>query len=197
MLLQPVFQEKNVCDSFSTIPPRKTVLIWITFLHFQIDNIITVLDFSGRIDHILSQINTLHKAVNFLDSINLFLLTKNSLSWLLQPGQHRIHIPDRFVAEQLWCSHVPVGSRCRVTTSGLKWDLGESSSPHELDRVILHSINEFCFFSCIADNSICEFGGMVSSSNTYASTIVQIKCDTFLFWSMCTDNDSNSENDYE
>lgn len=91
----------------------------------QIVNVITVLDMSGRIDHILSEINTLHKAANFLNGINLFLLTKNSLSWVLHPGQHSIKIPDRFVAEQFWCSYVPVGSRCRVTTSGLKWDLGE------------------------------------------------------------------------
>lgn len=129
MTLQSVFQEKNVCGSFSTILSQKDeALIFRISFDFQIDNIITVLDFSGRIDHILSQINTLHKAVNFLDCINLFLLTKNSLSWLLQPGQHRIHIPERFVAEELWCSHVPVGSRCRVTTSGLKWDLGEFES---------------------------------------------------------------------
>lgn len=38
---------------------------------------------------------------------------------------------------------------------------------------------------------------MISSSNTYASTIVQIKCDKYLFWSMATDNDASNENDYE
>lgn len=94
---------------------------------FQIVNIFTVLDFSGRIDHILSQINTLHKAADLVIGIDLYLLTKNSVSWLLQPGQHCIRIPDRFVADKYWCSHVPVGSRCCVTTSGLKWDLGEQN----------------------------------------------------------------------
>lgn len=83
---------------------------------------------SGRIDHILSQINTLHKAANFLVGIDLYLLTKSSLSWLLPAGQHNIRIPDRFVAEQFWCSYVPVGNPCRVTTSGLKWDLGRSDN---------------------------------------------------------------------
>lgn len=97
----------------------------ILLLEFQIVNVLTVLDFSGRIDHILSQINTLHKVGSFSSSINCFLLTKNSLAWLLQPGQHTIQIPDRFVTEEYWCSYVPIGSRCRVTTNGLKWDLGE------------------------------------------------------------------------
>lgn len=49
----------------------------------------------------------------------------------------------------------------------------------------------------IADNTVCEFGGVVSSSNTYANTNVRIECDKFLFWSMATENDSSNENDYE
>lgn len=101
------------------------IIMSIFSVNFQILNVITVLDYSGRVDHILSQINTLHKAANFLNDTNLFLLTRNSLAWLLHPGQHTIQIPDRFVAEQYWCSYVPVGDRCCVTTNGLKWDLGK------------------------------------------------------------------------
>lgn len=193
MTLQPIFHDKNVyiaklhflfrhCQSFQTGFPFDS----------QIVNILTVLDFSGRIDHILSQINTLHKAIDLIKGTNLYLLTKNSLSWLLQPGQHCIRIPDRFVADQYWCSHVPVGNRCFVTTNGLKWDLGEWDFKQLGCGSRLMSTVRF-----IADNTICEFGGMVSSSNTYASTIVRIKCDKCLFWSMATDNDASNENDYE
>lgn len=89
----------------------------------QIRQVITVLDHSGRIDHILSQINTLHKADRFLRGIDVFLMTRNSLSWILRPGSHLIRVPERFVQQEYWCSYAPIGSPTKVTTKGLKYDL--------------------------------------------------------------------------
>lgn len=86
----------------------------------QIENVLIFTDFSGRIDHTISQINTLFKMK--LDK--LYLLSNNTLAWLLLPGKHRISVPQRFVEEQIWCAHIPIGSSCCVTTRGLKWDLG-------------------------------------------------------------------------
>lgn len=89
----------------------------------QIKQVITVLDHSGRIDHILSQINTLHTAERFLNGVDVYLMTKNSLSWILRPGCHRIRVPERFIQQNYWCSYIPVGHPTKVTTDGLKYDL--------------------------------------------------------------------------
>lgn len=79
---------------------------------------------SGRIDHIMAHINTLYKAHNFLKNKDIYVLSKNSIAWMLAPGKHSILIPKLFVEKEYWCAYVPIGSQCIVTTSGLKWDLG-------------------------------------------------------------------------
>lgn len=107
---------------------------------FQIKKVLTVMDFSGRIDHILSQINTLFKACDFLRGIDVYLMTKNCLSWLLCPGQHHIIIPEKFVNAQLWCSFIPVGSSTKVTTEGLKWNLCEYLFTHQIVLFFRHLI---------------------------------------------------------
>lgn len=76
-------------------------------------------DFSGRIDQAMSQINTL-----FTQSGEIYLMTHDTLAWILRPGVHRLAIPEHFVEGQFWCSYIPVGSACQVTTRGLKYDLG-------------------------------------------------------------------------
>lgn len=83
------------------------------------------MEFSGRIDHILSQINTLFKANNFLKDVDVYLMTKNSLCWILAPGAHVTTVPEIFVKEQRWCSYVPVGAKTNVSTTGFKWDLSK------------------------------------------------------------------------
>lgn len=94
-------------------------------LVFQIDFVINIMEFSGRIDHILSQVNTLYKAHSFLRGIDVYLMTKNSLAWLLTPGKHTFNVQPEYVREQRWCSYVPFSGKTLVTTVGLKWDLSE------------------------------------------------------------------------
>lgn len=76
-------------------------------------------DYSGRIDQLMSQINALYKN----QTTELYLMSHNTLAWVLRPGTHRLTIPDNLVEEQIWCSYIPFGSACRVTTHGLKYDL--------------------------------------------------------------------------
>lgn len=129
------------CTNQSDKPSQiEHILINSSILLSQICHVLTVMDYSGRIDHILAQINSLYKASNFLVGVNVFLLTKNSLSWLLQPGQHHIQIPHQFVHDQRWCSLIPVGNPCRVSTTGLKWDMGE------YDLVLAQYIRHFHLF---------------------------------------------------
>lgn len=79
-------------------------------------------DFGGRIDHTLSQIDTLFKR-HVPDHVNVYLRSHHTLAWLLLPGQHEILVPHEFVTKQFWCSYVAINGNCNVTTNGLKWDL--------------------------------------------------------------------------
>lgn len=124
----------------------------------ELKNVIAVCDTSGRMDQIAANINTLFKMQQKPPefSLPLFILSANSLSWLLCEGQHRISIPKE--VHQMWCALIPLEPTV-VTTTGLKWNL---------------------------TNDVMKFGGMVSTSNTYDAEIdvVTIKTDKPLLWSM-------------
>lgn len=129
----------------------------------QIDEVIVVCQTSGRLDQIMGNINTMFlcKERKLLPTTtNLYLMSDDSLSWLLFPGTHTIEIPEHVRKHKKpWCSLVPVGEKCEsVTTSGLKWNL---------------------------DNASLNFGAIVSSSNTYnGSPTVTITCSNTILWSM-------------
>uniref|UniRef100_A0A1I8NHF1 Thiamine pyrophosphokinase n=1 Tax=Musca domestica TaxID=7370 RepID=A0A1I8NHF1_MUSDO len=122
----------------------------------KLRDIIVLHDTSGRFDQIMSNINTLFTRND--DFCNIYLLGSCSLTWLLRPGKHSIVIPPHLVEEQRWCSLLPIGHEAtNVTTKGLKWNLKNSPS---------------------------YFGGLVSTSNTYASTHIEIETNSTLVWSM-------------
>lgn len=97
--------------------------LYLNCLHWplQIEKVLIISEHSGRIDQILSQINMLHK--NQLGE--LYLLSHDTLAWILRPGVHHLQVPEQFVTEQIWCSYIPFCSACRVTTRGLKYDLSK------------------------------------------------------------------------
>ncbi|KAL7730049.1 hypothetical protein ACLKA6_009336 [Drosophila palustris] len=131
-VLQPVMQQRKVHD--------------VVVFH----------DSSGRLDQVMANINTLYKMQK--DNCNVYLLSGDSITWLLRPGKHTIQVPLDLVAKQRWCSLMPVGSTSHnVTTTGLKWNLYHAQM---------------------------EFGGMVSTSNTYSTEFVQVQTDGNLIWSM-------------
>lgn len=138
----------------------KTLRVLEPFIEeLKLDFVISVCEDSGRIDHILGNINTLF--MNLLKPPEIlrpvYILSSGSLTWLLSSGQHTIHIPENF--RQYWCSLVPIGSRATATTTGLKWNL---------------------------NNEIMEFGRIVSTSNKYdgKSDEVTVLNDCPLLWSM-------------
>uniref|UniRef100_A0AAG5CQ72 Thiamin pyrophosphokinase thiamin-binding domain-containing protein n=1 Tax=Anopheles atroparvus TaxID=41427 RepID=A0AAG5CQ72_ANOAO len=128
--------------------------------HAGITRVLALCESSGRLDQIMANINTLFLAETILPGAGVFLRSSNSLSWLLRPGDHNIDIPQRLVMDKLWCSLVPIGQPCKCTTEGLKWNL-DGTRP-------------------------LQFGSIVSTSNTYASTRVRIVTDGSLLWSMGT-----------
>lgn len=83
--------------------------------------VLILTEHSGRIDHMMAQINSLHK----IHWGELFLMSHDTLAWILRPGVHRFTIPEQFVENQVWCSYIPMGSAAQVTTKGLKYDLSK------------------------------------------------------------------------
>ncbi|EDV94855.1 GH23105 [Drosophila grimshawi] len=122
----------------------------------KVTDVVVFHDCSGRLDQVMANLNTLYKKQN--DSCNVYLLSSDSITWLLRPGKHTIQVPLDLVTSQRWCSLMPLGSTAHnVTTQGLKWNLY---------------------------NAQMEFGGMVSTSNTYSTEFVQVETDSNLIWSM-------------
>ncbi|CAG9795137.1 unnamed protein product [Diatraea saccharalis] len=136
---------------------------WCKLNNLEIDHVITICQSSGRLDHIMGNIQTLFLAKEKLLlglKTRLYLVTDDSISWLLQPGDHIIKIPEQSqVNKRAWCSLIPVGETCsRITTSGLKWNLESQSL---------------------------KFGEIVSTSNTFdGSEHVTVKCSNTVLWSM-------------
>lgn len=102
-------------------------------LLFQIDTVVALVDTSGRLDQIVANINTLFKARCIMPDVKVIQMASNSLTWLLAEGTHQIHIPQLLRKHDDWCALIPVGNPCRVTTTGLKWNLGKIISSYKVD----------------------------------------------------------------
>lgn len=88
----------------------------------KIRDVVVFHDCSGRLDQVMANLNTLYKVQK--DNCNVYLLSGDSITWLLRPGKHTIQVPLDLVTSQRWCSLMPVGSTAHnVTTQGLKWNL--------------------------------------------------------------------------
>lgn len=85
---------------------------------------VVLVDTSGRFDQIVANVNTLFKAREIIPDVKVIQLASNSLTWLLTEGTHLIHIPQVLRKNSEWCALIPFGGSCRVTTNGLKWNLG-------------------------------------------------------------------------
>lgn len=129
-----------------------------------VKTIYVITEYSSRLDHIMGNLNTLCKAPKiFQYPLKICLLSSCvssiSLTWYIEPKiRHEIPIPQIFREKQSPCGLIPIGSAAYVTTSGLKWNL---------------------------NNKKIEFGGLVSTSNTYdGSPMVTIETDSALLWTM-------------
>lgn len=129
----------------------------------KLECVIAICETSGRIDQILANVQTLYLNHRDPHSCVVYILSSQSLSWLLLPGDNEIHIPDHF--RDYWCSLVPFQHSTIATTSGLRWNLNET---------------------------ILEFGGIVSTSNKYefnSTKNVCVSTNKPLLWSMGFSND--------
>jgi thiamine pyrophosphokinase len=101
----------------------------------------------GRVDQGFSQIHHLYMAENdpHLLKGRIYLLSEQSLSFVLANGQNLIHIEPGYFAENVGI--IPVLGRTLISTKGLEWDV--ESWPT-------------------------EFGGQVSTSNHIRSDLIQV-----------------------
>nr|XP_054751529.1 thiamin pyrophosphokinase 1-like [Lytechinus pictus] len=123
----------------------------------KVDSIMVFGAFGGRLDQTLANINTLFIASTITD-LPVYLLGDGSLCCLLLPGRHRIKVNTGI--EDKWCGLIPIGAECkRVSTTGLKWNL---------------------------ENQSMKFGGLVSTSNSYAPDAQEVTVSTEqpLLWTM-------------
>ncbi|XP_026737262.1 thiamin pyrophosphokinase 1 isoform X2 [Trichoplusia ni] len=129
----------------------------------EIENVVTFAQNSGRLDQVLGNIQTLFLARDKLliaPKIKIYLISDDSISWLLSPGEHVILISEEVrKSKRVWCSLVPIGEACeRVTSTGLKWNL---------------------------DHQRLKYGDLVSTSNRFdGSDKVTVNCSHTLLWSM-------------
>lgn len=125
----------------------------------DVRTVVVVCETSGRLDQIMANINTLHKAQKFSSAERILLLCGNSLSFLLQPGHHTIHIPATLAEKQDWCALIPFREATLLRTMGLKWNITDQ---------------------------LLQFGSQISTSNTYAANtrMVEVLTDKPVLWSM-------------
>lgn len=133
--------------------------IFLKEKNIPIDTLIVLDDSSGRFDQIMANINTLFLARTIVPTLKIIKVANDSFTWLLTEGEHLIHVPESIYKSGEWCSLVPIGHPCVVTTTGLKWNLNSTKM---------------------------AFGQLVSTSNTYSGeSTVYVKTDNVLVWSMC------------
>jgi len=123
----------------------------------KVECVVSIVENSGRLDHIMSNINTLLIGADILN-VPLYQLSSDSVSWVLKPGQHKIHI-EKPTANQ-WCGLIPIGKPALITTSGLKWNMV---------------------------NQKLEFGGLISSSNQFTdAAVVTVETDGPILFTMAS-----------
>ncbi|XP_032456322.1 thiamin pyrophosphokinase 1 [Nasonia vitripennis] len=127
--------------------------------NIKLNGIHVLAETSGRLDQIVSNINTLYKSHKLFNDVPVIQIAGESLTWLLKPGVHKIIIPEEIVKSKTWCALIPFGNaNSCVSTTGLKWNL-----------------NKTCM----------KFGELVSTSNTYdGHPEVTVDTNVNLVWCM-------------
>ena len=86
----------------------------------SLEHILCLVSESDRVDHVLSNINTLLTSkTDFPSHVNICLLSPDSCTFLLSPGHTLIDLETFGFPKPEWCCLLPIQSPAVVTTSGL------------------------------------------------------------------------------
>lgn len=88
--------------------------------HVNIDQIYIFCDFSGRLDHAISNLSSLYTPC--LDRARAYIVSEESITFLLRSGRNLIKIDNEFRLGK-YCGFFPLGAPSRVTTRGFKWNV--------------------------------------------------------------------------
>jgi len=115
--------------------------------------ILAFVENTGRFDHIMANIQTLFLAEEIpeVKDIPVYLVSSQSVTWLLAPGQHTIRLGKRDLSGS-HCGLIPMAGDARVWSSGLQWNLCE--------------------------DSVLQFGGLVSTSNAFEPGCEEVRIRT-------------------
>jgi len=87
----------------------------------SIDNILCLIGESDRVDHVLSNLNTLLSSKTYFPThISVALVSNESCSWMLSPGQTSIELETFDYKKPHWCCLLPIQCPAVVSTTGLK-----------------------------------------------------------------------------
>ena len=115
-------------------------------------DIIALGGLGGRVDQAFSLLHQLYASAEGRSSTTgkIFLVTENSISFVLEAGHHTIHASpsDGYMGENVGI--IPVGRPATVSTNGLEWDLTDWET---------------------------EFGKQVSTSNHIKSDVIIVNTD--------------------
>lgn len=101
----------------------------------------------GRVDQGFSQIHHLYVALQQPDLLHgsIYLLSEQSLSFVLAAGQNKIHVDTTIFAENVGI--IPILGSTRISISGFEWDVSDW---------------------------LTEFGGQLSTSNHIRSDVLEV-----------------------
>ncbi|RVX68019.1 hypothetical protein B0A52_08430 [Exophiala mesophila] len=115
--------------------------------HHNVMDVLVLGGLGGRVDQGFSQIHHLYMAENIADLLQgrIYLLSEQSLSFVLADGLNLIHIEPGSFAENVGI--IPILGKSFINTKGLEWDVEDWPT---------------------------QFGGQVSTSNHIRSNVIQI-----------------------
>ncbi|KIV97111.1 thiamine pyrophosphokinase [Exophiala mesophila] len=115
--------------------------------HHNVMDVLVLGGLGGRVDQGFSQIHHLYMAENIADLLQgrIYLLSEQSLSFVLADGLNLIHIEPGSFAENVGI--IPILGKSFINTKGLEWDVEDWPT---------------------------QFGGQVSTSNHIRSNVIQV-----------------------
>ncbi|KAF2355574.1 thiamine pyrophosphokinase [Trinorchestia longiramus] len=118
----------------------------------KISHVIVAVQISAeRFDHVFANINSLFKVQKLLPSTPVVLVSSSTVQLLLPEGESVVVPSGHTDSECNFCAYIPLCGPTTVTTTGLKWDV---------------------------ENATAQFGGLVSTSNQFASSTEKVHITT-------------------